>query len=140
MHEEGPGARPLPRISPDNRPFWEACRNHRLELPWCGDCGSPHLPPGPVCPFCLSDAITWRTATGRGRIASWVRVHKAWFPAFAGQVPYTVVLVELAEGPRLIASMADRRNAAVDIGMEVAVAFEDLDQTSLPVFTPWPSG
>ena len=52
--------KPLPRIAPDNEPFWAGLRERRLLLPFCNECGKPHLPPGPVCPFCFSDAIEWR--------------------------------------------------------------------------------
>ena len=40
--------KPLPRIAPDNQPFWDALRERKLVLPYCAACGKPHLPPGPV--------------------------------------------------------------------------------------------
>ena len=61
MHEK-----PRPRVGPDNAPFWQGCRAHRLMLPTCTACGKAHLPPGPVCPFCFADAIEWKQASGRG--------------------------------------------------------------------------
>src|SRR5215475_1301394 len=85
--------KPRPRIGPDNAPFWHGCRAHRLMLPTCRACGKPHLPPGPVCPFCFSDDISWQAASGRGRICTWTMVHKAWFPAFKDETPYNVVQV-----------------------------------------------
>ena len=117
---------PLPRVTPDNRPFWDACRARRLDLPWCADCGRPHLPPGPVCPFCFGDRIEWRQASGRGRVSTWVVVHKDWFPAFRDRIPYDVVQVELAEGPRLTASLVDTPAGRVAVGLEVEVAFEEV--------------
>ncbi len=133
--DEGESAKPRPRISPDNAPFWEACRRHELVLPFCGDCGKPHLPPGPVCPHCFSDRISWRKASGRGRISTFVVVHKAWFPAFAGDIPYTVAQVELEEGPRLTASIADAPDRKVAVGQEVEVVFDDIDREfTLPRF------
>jgi uncharacterized OB-fold protein len=132
MSEEG-SLRPLPRLSPDNRPFWEACRDRELRLPVCQDCGKPHLPPGPVCPFCWSQALDWRLASGRGTIASWVVVHRNWFPAFAQKVPYNVALVELEEGPRLTSTLIDE--GPIALGQSVQVAFEDVsEQVTLPVF------
>ena len=96
-------AKPLPRITPDNEPFWQACRRHELALPHCQDCARAFLPPAPVCPFCFGDSIEWRKATGRGVISTWTVVHKAWFDAFAPEVPYNVVQVEL-EDERLVAA------------------------------------
>ncbi len=118
-------AKPRPTIGPDSAPFWQGCREHRLMLPFCGACGKAHLPPGPVCPFCFSDAITWQQANGRGRISTWTVVHKAWFPAFAAETPYNVVQVELDEGPRLTSSFVGHAKPA--IGARVEVVFDDVD-------------
>ena len=52
-------AKPLPRITADNRPFWEAARRHELALQRCDDCARFRYPPAPVCPECLSERATW---------------------------------------------------------------------------------
>jgi hypothetical protein len=122
-------AKPRPRIDADNEPFWRGCRAHRLVLPTCDDCGKAHLPPGAVCPFCLSDRISWREASGRGRISTWTIVHKAWFPVFKDEIPYNVVQVELDEGPRLTSSLVGLAGDAPKIGQRVEVLFEDIDET-----------
>jgi uncharacterized OB-fold protein len=119
--------KPRPRIGPDNEAFWQGCRERRLMLPTCEECGRPHLPPGPVCPFCFSDRLVWRQASGRGRVSTWTIVHKAWFPAFEGDAPYNVVQVELDEGPRLTSSLIATGGRKPDIGQPVEVVFEDID-------------
>jgi uncharacterized OB-fold protein len=116
--------KPRPRIGPDNAPFWDGCRAHRLLLPTCRACGKPHLPPGPVCPFCFADDIGWQPASGRGRISTWTVVHKAWFPAFAA--PYNVVQVELDEGPRLTSRVVGE--GTIEIGRRVEIVFDDIDE------------
>jgi L-arabinonolactonase len=132
--------RPLPRIGPDNAPFWEAASRGALALPWCRDCARPHLPPGPVCPFCLSDRLEWRDASGRGRVSSWTRVHKAWFPAFAAVIPYDVVQVELEEGPRLTADLVDAAPGSPRVGLAVEVVFDRVTpEITLPRFRPAPA-
>jgi uncharacterized OB-fold protein len=132
---QGISSKPRPRVSPDNKPFWDGCKQHRLLLPFCEDCGKPHLPPGPVCPHCFSDRLAWREARGRGKVSTWVVVHKAWFPAFAEDVPYNVVQVELAEGPRLTAKMVGLRDRKIEVGQEVIVGFEDVDdELTMPCF------
>jgi uncharacterized protein len=119
--------KPRPTIGPDNAPFWQGCREHRLLLPTCRACGKAHLPPGPVCPFCFADDIEWRPACGRGRISTWTRVHKAWFPAFAAEVPYAVVQVELDEGPRLTSQLLGAREMDIAVNAQVEVVFTDVD-------------
>ena len=96
-------------------------------LPTCRACGKAHLPPGPVCPFCFADGIDWRPASGRGRISTFTRVHKAWFPAFADETPYTVVQVELDEGPRLTSQLLGAGDEPVAIGTRVEAVFKDID-------------
>lgn len=115
--------KPEPRITPDNEPFHKALAERRFVLPYCGDCGSAHLPPGPVCPFCFGDKIDWQPASGRGRISTWTVVHKAWFPAFADEVPYNVVQVELEEGPRLTANVVGLANGKLEIGLPVEIVY-----------------
>lgn len=127
--------RPLPRITPDNRPFWEAARRHELRLQRCGECGRFWYPPGPVCPDCLAEHFEWSQVSGRGIISSWVVFHKAYFPAFAAEIPYAVVQVELEEGPRLISSLVGISREEIRIGIPVEVVFDDVTpELSLPRF------
>lgn len=126
-------AKPLPRITPDSQPFWDGCKSHRLLLPYCIDCSKPHLPAGPVCPFCFSDRLAWREASGRGIISTWTVVHQPWFAAFKDDLPYNVVQIELEEGPRLTASIVGAH--ALRVGLAVRVTFEDVsDSITLPRF------
>ncbi len=126
--------KPLPRIGRDSAPFWAATREGKLRLPFCAACGRAHLPAGPICPFCLSDAIEWRDASGRGHVTTFTVIHKAWFPSFAADTPYNVVQVQLVEGPRLTANLV---GAVPRIGMAVEVVFDPVTpEITLPRFKP----
>ena len=130
-------AKPLPRVTPDNKPFWDACRRHELRLPWCEACDRAHWPPGPVCPYCFEDRVTWRQVPGRGRISSWVVVHKEWMPAFRDDIPYNAVQVELDEGVRLTGNVVGAENASLQVGMLVEVVFDDVsEEATLVRFQP----
>jgi uncharacterized OB-fold protein len=127
--------RPLPRITPDNLPFWEAARRHQLRLQRCGACGRVWWPPGPLCPHCLCEHFEWAQLSGRGTVSSFVVFHKAYFPSFADAIPYAVVQVELEEGPRLIADLVDVSPSEVRIGLPVTVVFDDVTpEISIPRF------
>ena len=115
--------KPLPRITPDSKPFWDGLRERRLMLPYCSDCGRAHLPPGPVCPFCFAEHLEWRQASGRGRVSTWTVVHKAWFADFAAEIPYNVAQVELEEGPRLTTNILG--NPKLKVGLPVVIDFAD---------------
>ena len=127
--------KPRPNIGSDSRPLWDGFRHRKLMLPFCTECGKPHLPAGPVCPFCLSEEIEWRQASGRGTVSTFVIVHKAWFPSFTKDIPYNVVQVELDEGPRLAARMVDLNGRAIAVGQKVKIGFEDVDEAlTMPCF------
>ena len=128
-------AKPLPRVTADNRPFWEAARRHQLVLQRCEECGRFRYPPGPVCPDCLSERAEWTPVSGRGRVTTFVDFHKAWFPSFAGDIPYNMIQVELDEGPRLTANLVGVPNAEIRIDMPVEVVFDDVtSDITLPRF------
>jgi len=134
---EPPKQKPLPRRTPDNRTFWESARQHKLMLPWCLHCDRAHWPPGPVCPYCFSDELTWKQASGRGTVSSWVVVYKAWLPAFADDIPYNAVQVELEEGVRLTGNVVEAPNEALRVGLPVEVVFDDVsDEATLTRFRP----
>jgi hypothetical protein len=127
--------KPLPRITADNRPFWDATKRHELRLQRCGGCGCWRYPPAPVCPQCLSEEAEWRRVSGRGTVSTFVILHKVYFASFAGDAPYNVVQVELDEGPRLTANLIDVPNERIRVGMRVEVVFDDVTpQVTVPRF------
>lgn len=90
-----------PEIDPDSRWWWDSLAAGELILPVCGTCRRCFFPPMPGCPHCGGTALEQRPASGRGRIYSWVVIHQALDPAFADDVPVTVVAVDLDEGARV---------------------------------------
>jgi uncharacterized OB-fold protein len=85
----------------DSAGFWAAAREHRLVVQSCTACGHLRFPAHPYCPKCRSAGFEWHPVSGRGRIWSFVTVHKPILPAFADYVPYPVAIIELAEDARL---------------------------------------
>ncbi|MDX2678933.1 MULTISPECIES: Zn-ribbon domain-containing OB-fold protein [Streptomyces] len=85
----------------DGAPFWRYAAQGELRVQACADCGEPRFPPRPCCPHCQSFASEWRPVSGRGRIWSYVVPHPPLLPDYAAQAPYNVILVELAEAPRI---------------------------------------
>lgn len=88
-----------------NAPYWRALGEGRLDYQHCRVCGHDWLPARAHCPFCLSEDTEWRPTSGKGRVVSWVVYHKAYAPHLADRIPYNVVIVELAEGPRLLTNV-----------------------------------
>jgi uncharacterized OB-fold protein len=116
---------PLPDVSSGlAAPFWQAAREGRLVFQRCGTCGYRRWPPAPVCPECLTPGGSWTEVDGHGTIWSFAIYEHAYHPAFRGQLPYNVALVELEAGPRLITNIVGIAPEALCIGLRVEPIFE----------------
>ena len=125
----------LPVISGDSAPLWGGYRECEIRIPWCEVCGRPHLPPGPVCPYCLSDRLAWRKASGRGVVSTIVVMRRRYFEDF--EPPYPIVQVELEEGPRLTAGAVMDDFTRLHVGAPVVAEFEtSANGMILPRFRP----
>ena len=124
--------RPYPRPDRDTAPFWKAQRNHELRLQRCSGCGAFRFPVTPLCPDCRSFDFEWALCSGRGTVYSYTVVQHQTHPAFP--VPYTILLVEMEEGPRVVAQLRAPDGSVVRIGMSVRLEWEDHPQQPLPVF------
>ncbi|MEU2282095.1 OB-fold domain-containing protein [Streptomyces sp. NPDC013178] len=123
-----------PLVDPDGAPFWEYAARGELRVQTCADCGEPRFPPRPCCPHCQSFASEWAPTSGRGRVWSYVVPHPPLLPDYAEHAPYNVVLVELAEAPRirLVGNLVREAGAPIDslpadrlrIGARVQAVFD----------------
>ncbi|WP_172382933.1 OB-fold domain-containing protein [Streptomyces sp. MNP-20] len=136
-----PATRPRPVVNRDNAGFWEGVARHRLLIQRCGACGTLRFPWLPGCGACGSPEWDTVEASGEGTVYSYVVMHHPPFPAFApdgasgGASPYAVVLIELAEGVRIISNVVGVPHRAVRIGMPVRLEFQRVDEDlELPVF------
>lgn len=127
--------RPMPGMSDDTRFFWEGARQRKLLIQRCKGCSKLRHPPGPVCPDCHS--FEWDTleASGRATLYSYVVMH---YPVVAPfDHPNPIGLVELEEGTRLVAQLVGVDPAALQIGQQLQVEFEEFDgDLTLPQFRP----
>ncbi len=125
-----PGVMPLPSITDDTRPFWDACRRKVLVVQRCASCGAFRHPPSPVCWGCRSFAHDWPAVSGRGTLFSYATVHRAFLPGLEPAIPYVVAVVALDDAPgvRVVSNLVDVPPEAVRIGMPVEVWFEDVSE------------
>lgn len=99
--------RPAPEVTALTEPYWSALAQGRLVFQRCPHCGHAWLPARAECPNCLADSPGWEQASGAATLVSWVTYHLAYHPYFEDKLPYRVAVVELAEGPRMIAGLAE---------------------------------
>ena len=125
--------RPKPLIDDDNRIFWEGLKERKFMLQQCNDCQKYIFYPRIICPHCYSENTTWKEASGQGEVVSYTVVHRA-MPPFKEETPYTVALIQLNEGVRMISRIVNDPKQ-VEIGLEVSVVYESVDEElTLPYF------
>ncbi len=101
----------------------EQLRSGVLALQCCSDCGRCRYPIAPVCPYCGGPSFNWVSCGGTGVVFSWVRYPRSYLPEFETLVPYVVLCVELAEGPRMFGRLVDT-DVVPWIGMRVRAIVE----------------
>jgi uncharacterized protein len=127
--------KPLPAPDADSAALWRGLREGVLLLQHCADCGHVQYYQEAICRQCGGENLSHRPASGRGKVHSFSVVHRAPGPAFKGDLPYAVLLVELEEGPRMISSYTGGSPDDVTFDMEVMLVCEKISpDISLPRF------
>jgi uncharacterized OB-fold protein len=131
----------MANLSPDEStlPFWQAASEHRLVAPRCTNCGAFRMPPSPFCWKCRTQDVEWIELSGRGTVFTFVIARKALIPQLEAAMPNVVAVVDLEDAPgcRLVGNVLQIEPEAVEIGMPVVVAWDDIDETTtIPRFVP----
>lgn len=125
-----PTKKPPPQITALTQPFWNAASKGELRMQKCQSCGHIRFPIGPVCTACLSDKSDWVRMSGHGTVLSHLVFHRAYSPAWKDHVPYSVVMVQLPEGPRMFTDIVDPEREYIDqdlVGRTVEVWFDTVE-------------
>ncbi|MFC6873210.1 Zn-ribbon domain-containing OB-fold protein [Halobellus marinus] len=129
--------RPVPAVTPETAPYWEAAAEGRLLLRRCDDCELTFYYPRARCPDCLGDDVDWIEADGTGTVYAYTETMTvgAW-PE--DELPLVLAYVELAEGPRMLTALQGCDADSIEIGTPVEVTFVPTasDDVSIPVFEP----
>lgn len=123
-----------PRASADAVPFWEGCDRGELLVQRCAACGNCNWFPRRYCHTCSSDDLVWEQASGRGTIETFSVVHRPMNPSFKDEVPYTLALVSIPEGPTFLTRIVGDGALEPTIGAAVEVRFLETRGHRLPVF------
>jgi uncharacterized OB-fold protein len=131
-----PDAKPLPRITAETRPFWDGCVQGELRYQQCRACHHVQFYPRVLCVACSSTELSWQPAAGTGTVHAVTVVYRAPTPAFRGDVPYAIALVDIDEGFRMMGNVVGTDPEQVAIGNRVRVVFERRGEIALPQFMP----
>ncbi|MCL1961021.1 MAG: OB-fold domain-containing protein [Desulfovibrionaceae bacterium] len=97
----------------------------------CAACGHRWLFRRGFCPQCAAPEPRDMVCTGAGTVSASTLVHRAPDDAFRAIAPYRLVLVELDEGPRLMA----HAGADIAVGDRVRGETRTIAGQRLPFFT-----
>lgn len=130
--------RPLPAVTPENEFFWTAGADGVLRLQDCRDCSALSHPPAPVCRYCRSTNMGVREVSGRATLAGFTVNHRFSLPGMPA--PYVVAQVAINEDPRvrLTTNIIDCDPDQLELGRQVEVVFENIEDVWLPLFRPVP--
>lgn len=112
-------------------PYWEGAQRRALLVQRCQACDHHQHYPRPFCLECDHDALDWVETKGQGTVHSLTTIHVQLLPEL--MPPYQVALIDLDEGPRLVAGIG---GPPCSIGDRVTVTWRDRDGLPpLPNFT-----
>jgi uncharacterized protein len=119
-----------PVITAESKAFFDAARQSRFLIPICTACDRAHWYPRAICPFCASDKVEWRQASGRGTVYAFSVMRRV-------KEPYIIAHVTLAEGPTMLTNIVGCDADHLRIGQAVTVVFQDTDNgPPVPLFKP----
>jgi len=108
------------------QPYLEGLIEHVLQYQQCTACARAQTFAHDACQFCGAEELVWLTSSGSGHVHAVTVVGRAPSDAFRSLAPYTLVVVTLEEGARLMG----HATPGIKIGDVVtATFFTHLDQT-----------
>lgn len=133
MSEPG---RILPEVTPWNEYYWRSGQDGKLRFKRCLACDALLHPPGPSCPHCRGTQLETVEVSGRARLIGFSVSHRFGLPGLTP--PYTVAHVAIEEDPRvkLFTRIIDADPETLQIGQQLEVVFEQVEDVWFPLFTP----
>ncbi|MFK0156622.1 Zn-ribbon domain-containing OB-fold protein [Streptomyces sp. NPDC090499] len=132
-----PRTKPVPIATPVTQEYWEATARHELLIQRCVTTGKTFTYPRRYSPYVVGGEVEWVRASGRGRLYSYV-INNLPGPGYQDETPYVIAIVELAEGPRVLANLVDIEPTpgALRIDMPLEAVFEPRGELTIVQFRP----
>ncbi len=120
-------------MSPEEAPaevYRRYLESGRLGFQRCHDCGAAIFYPRVLCPACGGVSLEWRESSGGGTVYATTAVYRR------DAEPYTVALVDLDEGFRMMSRVEGVPAEEVEIGARVRLQINREGDSPVPVFVP----
>lgn len=128
-------AKVFPFLRGEEKAWFTAADQGRLIYQQCAKCWRVPTYTRAMCPYCWSSSLEVKTASGNGVVHTFTVQFRAGGPGFDEDVPYTLVLVDLEEGGRVLADLRGAERDVVRVGLPVEAYFDHVDEdTVLPRF------
>ncbi len=105
----------------------EIPQRYRLEASKCTNCGHINFPPRLVCPDCKGKKFETVLLNDEGRLLTFTVVRVA-SEKFSRETPYAIGIVELNDGVRVTAQIADVDVEELQIGQKVKLIFRKIQE------------
>ena len=120
----------LKAIHAHSQPWLDGMTRGELRLLRCATCGHAQSLAPLACAVCHGRDLQWTDSLGRGTVRAASVVHRAPSDAYRPLVPYTLAMVQLDEGPRVMAHLAP----GLPLGARVRATFFEHDGRTLVRF------
>ncbi|PKW16842.1 Zn-ribbon domain-containing OB-fold protein [Saccharopolyspora spinosa] len=125
-------------ITPETRLFWDGIAAGELRMQRCENCMRAVFYPRSHCPHCHSDDLRWHVVSGQGTVHAYTVAHRA--PGeFAEQTPFTLALIDLDDGPRMLTRIVGDGRVTIGARVTLEIARLSPDSPELPCFRVTPS-
>lgn len=105
--------------------FREIPQRYRLEAGKCKKCGEVYFPPRLICPECKSKEFENIRLNPEGKLLTFTIIRVA-SDIFSLQTPFAVGIIELKDGVKLTAQIADVDLEKIKIGMNIKLVFRKI--------------
>ena len=105
----------------------EIPQRYRLEASKCTKCGKVTFPPRLVCPKCKTKKFKTVNLRSEGKLLTYTVIRVA-ADKFSKETPFPVGIVELNDGVRVTAQIADAEIDELKIGQKVKLVFRKVQE------------
>ena len=105
--------------------FADYLKDGKLMGKQCKKCKAIYFPPRAECVKCMApeSEMEWINYSGKGKLLTYTRIHAA-PTGFEDKAPYTIGVVDLVEGGRLLALFDDAPEDEYQINLDAEVTIE----------------
>ncbi len=105
----------------------EIPQRYRLEAGKCSGCGEVNFPPRVVCPKCKGKKFETVRLNNEGTLLTYTVV-RVGSDKFSKETPFPVGIIELNDGVRITAQIADADPEDLKIGQKVKLVFRRIQE------------